>query len=65
MTRPAVASVIAGMRTPDQAAKNARAADLELPPEAVDRLTAASDAVKAALDANPDMWQPAATSRYR
>ncbi len=65
LDRPGVASVIAGMRTPEQARENARAADLELPPEVVDRLTAASQPLLDALDTNPDMWQAGENSRYR
>jgi len=60
-----VASVLAGMRAPEQARENARAGDLVLAPEVLARLTAASQPLKDALDANPDMWQEAPRSRYR
>jgi len=60
-----VASVLAGMRTPEQARENARAGDLELADEVLARLTAASQPLKDALDTNPDMWQEAPRSRYR
>lgn len=63
--RPGVTSVVAGMRRPDQARENARAADLELPAALAGRLTAASDALYEALDDNPDMWQAGEDSRYR
>lgn len=63
--RPGVASVIAGMRTPDQARQNARAGELALPQDAAERLTDASGRVKDALDTNPDMWQAGEGSRYR
>lgn len=65
LARPAVASVIAGMRTPEQARQNARAGELELPAEVVDRLTRVSQPVMDALDTNPDMWQEGEQSRYR
>ncbi len=65
LTRAGVASVIAGMRTPEQAGQNARAADLRLPPQAVLRLTHASDPLMGALGKNPDMWQAGDRSRYR
>jgi aryl-alcohol dehydrogenase-like predicted oxidoreductase len=63
--RPGVAAAIAGMRTPEQARQNAHAADLHLPQDAADRLDAASAPLKEALGANPDMWQPGESSRYR
>jgi len=65
LSRPSIASVIAGMRTPDQARQNARAADLILGEDAVQRLDRASKRVMDALDANPDMWQAGDESRYR
>jgi aryl-alcohol dehydrogenase-like predicted oxidoreductase len=61
--RRGVTSVIAGMRTPEQAEENARAGDLELPEEAAARLTKASDPLYNDLDDNPDMWRE--DSRYR
>ncbi len=60
-----VTSVIAGMRTPEQAKENAQAGDLLLPAEAIERLNSASQRVKDSLDANPDMWQAGDESRYR
>jgi len=63
--RPGVSAVIAGMRAPEQATTNARAAELQLPQEAVERLTRASEPLKAALGTNPDMWQAGKQSRYR
>jgi aryl-alcohol dehydrogenase-like predicted oxidoreductase len=65
MGRPGVCSVIAGMRTPDQARENARAADLSLPQDVITRLDQASQSLKEALGTNPDMWQEDAESRYR
>jgi aryl-alcohol dehydrogenase-like predicted oxidoreductase len=57
LAQPGVTSVIAGMRTREQAERNARAADLELPPEIVAELTAATEGLKDALGGNADMWQ--------
>jgi aryl-alcohol dehydrogenase-like predicted oxidoreductase len=61
--RQGVTSVIAGMRTPEQAEQNARAGDLELPEDAAGRLTRASAPLLNDLDDNPDMWRE--DSRYR
>jgi aryl-alcohol dehydrogenase-like predicted oxidoreductase len=58
-----VASVLAGARRPDQIRQTARAAELALAPEIVERLTAASEEVKLAMGPNPDMWQT--KSRFR
>ena len=63
--QPAVGSVIAGMRSEPHARTNARAADLELGTEILRRLTEASQPLKDALDANPDMWREGPQSRYR
>lgn len=65
LAKRGVASVIAGMRTPEQAGENARAADLVLTPDALRRLRAASEPLKSMLGSNPDMWQEGAASRYR
>ncbi|MGI6209706.1 MAG: aldo/keto reductase [Anaerolineae bacterium] len=61
--RPGVTSVLAGAGNPAQVRANALAADLRLDPDVIDRLDRATDALKAKLGANPDMWQ--SESRYR
>jgi myo-inositol catabolism protein IolS len=61
--QPGVTSVIAGARRAGQIEQTARAADLVLSPEIVDRLTEATDEVKRAVGSNPDMWQ--SESRFR
>jgi aryl-alcohol dehydrogenase-like predicted oxidoreductase len=61
--QPGVTSVLAGARTPGQIHDNVQAAALELPPEIVEELTAATEEVKQKLGANPDMW--ATESRFR
>jgi aryl-alcohol dehydrogenase-like predicted oxidoreductase len=65
LAQPAVTSVIAGARTPQQMLTNARAAALTLSAETVRRLTAATDALKQQLGPDPDMWAPVDQSRYR
>ena len=65
MARPGVTSVIAGARTPDQVARNARAASLSLSPETLARLDAATDPLKQVLGPNADYWQGAENSRIR
>ncbi len=55
--QPGVSSVIAGGRNADQARRNARAGDLELPEDVIAKLTEATDGLKQALGPNPDMWQ--------
>jgi len=60
-----VTTVIAGARHPDQIVQAAHAADLQLSHETMAELTAATDTVKRMLSPNPDLWQPAAESRFR
>ena len=57
LSRPAVASVLAGARNPDQVRQNAAAADVELPQEVITALTRATDALKDRFRADVDMWQ--------
>jgi len=57
LARRGVTSVIAGARSPEQARHNARAADAKLADETLDALTAATEAVKAQVGTNADMWQ--------
>jgi aryl-alcohol dehydrogenase-like predicted oxidoreductase len=65
MARPGVASVLAGGRTPDQIARNVKAASLALSPEAVARLDEATDELKRVLGLNADYWQGGENSRMR
>lgn len=60
-----VTSVIAGARNAEQVGQNARAGEIALPSEAVERLTRVSGLLKEALDTNPDMWKEGGESRYR
>ena len=57
LRRPGVMAVIAGGRSAHQARDNAAAADLALDDETVADLTAATEAVKAHVGTNADMWQ--------
>ncbi len=57
LSRPAVASVIAGGRSAAQARDNAAAADITLDEATLAQLTAATEPVKTAMGANADMWQ--------
>ncbi len=57
LAQDGVATILAGSRTPSQAADNASVAGRSLDPALVGRLTRASDALKKAMGPNPDMWQ--------
>lgn len=57
LTRPAVASVIAGGRNAEQVRQNARAGDLKLSEPTVADLTEATETVREKIGANADMWQ--------
>jgi myo-inositol catabolism protein IolS len=63
--QPAVTSVIAGARSPQQIEANAQAGDLMLPDDVVERLTQATDHLKALLGPDPDMWGAPDEARYR
>lgn len=65
MHQPGIASVIAGARNPAQAASNAQTAALALDADTLAELNAATDDLKAALGANPDMWESGVKSRFR
>jgi aryl-alcohol dehydrogenase-like predicted oxidoreductase len=57
LAQDAVTSVIAGARNAAQAAQNAAAASLELPGEAIKKLSAATDSIKAYAGTNADLWE--------
>jgi myo-inositol catabolism protein IolS len=61
--QPGVSVVIAGARKPAQIRESAQAVGITLPPETVDLLSAATEAVKDCVGPNPDMWQ--SVSRFR
>ncbi len=57
LAQPAVGSVITGIRNPEQARANAAAAELDLPPEIIARLSEETAPLKSKLGSNADMWQ--------
>ena len=57
LAQEGVAAVIAGGRNPEQARANARAGDLVLSDEVLQRLSAATQPLKRKLGPNADMWQ--------
>jgi aryl-alcohol dehydrogenase-like predicted oxidoreductase len=58
-----LASVLAGGRTPEQIERNVKAMAQKLPPDAVARLSQATDALKNELGPNIDYWQSAHNAR--
>ena len=63
LQRPAVQAVLVGARTPEQVRKNAEVFNFVLPEQNVKELAEITDALKAAMGPNPDMWRTA--SRFR
>ena len=63
LQQPGVSAAIVGARQPEQIQQMAAAADLELDSETIQRLNDATELVKLALGANPDMWM--SESRFR
>ena len=61
--QPGVTSFLVGARSPDELGWNLPSLGLTLSDEALGRLSAATDGVKARLGTNPDPWN--APSRYR
>jgi len=57
LAQEGVTSVIVGGRNADHAKRNALAADLTLEQDVIERLSAATDALKQKLGPNADMWQ--------
>jgi myo-inositol catabolism protein IolS len=63
--QPGVTGVLTGIRRPEQAGANARAADLQLDAATLRELDEVTQPVKRALGKNPDLWQSGDSSRYR
>ena len=63
--KPAVTSVLAGARNPEQVESNLIAGNLSLSDETMKRLDEATADLKAKLGPEPDMWGIGADSRYR
>ncbi len=54
--QPGVTSFLVGARSPDELGWNLPVLEVELPPETLERLSAATELVKGKLGRNPDMW---------
>ena len=63
--QPGVTSVLVGARTPAQIMENARAADLELSADILEKLDEATADLKAKLGPNQDMYEGEPRSRIR
>ena len=63
--KPAVTSVLAGARNPQQIESNLIAGSLSLSDDTMRRLDAATDDLKRKLGPDPDMWGIGDRSRYR
>jgi aryl-alcohol dehydrogenase-like predicted oxidoreductase len=63
--QPGVTGVLTGIRRPEQAGANARAADLSLDAATLVELATITEPVRRALGKNPDLWQGASNTRYR
>ena len=57
LSRPGVASIIAGARNPEQVNINAKAGEVELSSEVLEQLILAGEELKRKLGSNPDMWE--------
>jgi aryl-alcohol dehydrogenase-like predicted oxidoreductase len=62
LARPGVSNILVGGRNPAEVRDSAKATEVDLGDDVLDRLTAATDPVKRALDENPDPWE--SNSRY-
>jgi len=65
LSRPAVASVIAGGRNSLQTQQNAVASELELSDDVLQRLDQVTEPLKEAMGTNPDMWNAEENSRIQ
>jgi myo-inositol catabolism protein IolS len=61
--QPAVTSLLVGARSPEELSWNLPSVELTLAPSVRTRLAATTEAIKAKLGANPDLW--VVPSRYR
>jgi aryl-alcohol dehydrogenase-like predicted oxidoreductase len=65
LAQPGIGVALTGARTPAEIEANARALDRKADPALLAGMTALSEAVKAKLGPNPDMWMNTRDSRYR
>jgi aryl-alcohol dehydrogenase-like predicted oxidoreductase len=63
--QPGVSAVLTGIRRPEQADANVKAASLSLDRETLAELDRVSQPVKEALGKNPDLWQSGVDTRFR
>ena len=63
--QPGVSGVLTGIRRPEQAAANVKAADLTLDRDTLAELDRVTQPVKRALGSNADLWQSGAETRFR
>lgn len=63
--RPCVITVIAGATKPEQVASNLRAASLQMSPELIAKLNAATEDLKNAMGLNCDLWQGGDSGRTK
>jgi aryl-alcohol dehydrogenase-like predicted oxidoreductase len=63
LQQPGVTAVLAGARKPDQIINNARAVDLKLTDEILNRLSDATQEVKNNIGPNADPWRTASRIR--
>lgn len=63
--QPGVSAVLTGIRRPEQAAANVKAAALTLDRDTLAELDRVTQPVKQALGENPDLWQSGSDTRFR
>lgn len=63
--QPGVTAVLTGIRRPEQAGANVKAAKLALDAATLAELDRVTEPVKRALGNNPDLWQSGADTRFR
>jgi myo-inositol catabolism protein IolS len=63
--QPGVSAVLTGIRRPEQADANVKAASLSLDRDTLAELDRVSSPVKQALGKNPDLWQSGDDTRFR
>ena len=63
--QPGVTAVLTGIRRPEQAGANVKAASLTLERDTLAELDRVTRPVKQALGENPDLWQSGADTRSR
>lgn len=65
IAQPGITSAVIGARDPKQLAANIAAADLNLPPDTLEKLNQITQPLKDYFGTNADMWMPANQTRIR